>query len=373
MSSTPDHHPPTSGDLDITQRQANSGVTPLTLALQGGGSRGAFSWGVLEQLLDVPSLSIEMLSGASAGAMNAALVAQGLATGGRAEAKRLLEAFWRAVAAVSESPTTAAMNWIYPFGGVIAPVVDALRAQTPAMSRRRINPLGLNPLAGVLNRLLDPSVFGMPKAPGLMIAATQVRTGQARLFRDAEVTAQVLLASACLPQLFPAVEIEGELYWDGGYASNPPLRALIEAGAPADVLVVRTSPVERPDPPPQDAAGLLERTNELAFGAALRHELRSLAFAQELLAEQPGADGVLGRLRDARVHMVGAEEAFRSLPGGSRQDPSIVFLEEMRALGHRAAGAWLTDHLPDVGKRSSVDLAAFAGPRVRERALAGLM
>ena len=122
----------------------------------------------------------------------------------------------------------------------------------------------------------------------LLVAATRVRTGEARLFRGAEVTARVLLASACLPQLVPSVEIDGEAYWDGGYASNPPLRALIEAGAPPDIMVVRTTPVERPAPPPADAAGLLERTDELTFGAALRQELRSLAFAQRLLADQPG-------------------------------------------------------------------------------------
>ena len=117
------------------------------------------------------------------------------------------------------------------------------------MSRAQVNPLGLNPLRGVLDGLLDPSAFGGPGAPTLVVSTTRVRTGEARLFRDAEVTAEVLLASACLPQLFPAVEIDGEEYWDGGYASNPPLRALVEAGAPADIVLVRTTPVDRPDPP----------------------------------------------------------------------------------------------------------------------------
>ena len=296
--------------------------------------------------------------------MNAALLVQGLATGGRVEAKRLLETFWRRVAVASGSPDTDATRWLFPLAGVMAPLVDAVRGAGRGLSRGQINPLGLNPLAAILDGLLDPAAFGKPGAPMLLVAATRVRTGEARLFRGAEVTARVLLASACLPQLVPSVEIDGEAYWDGGYASNPPLRALIEAGAPPDIMVVRTTPVERPAPPPTDAAGLLERTDELAFGAALRQELRSLAFAQRLLADQPAAPGVLARLRDARLHMVGAEEEFRALRGGSRQDPSWAFLTEMRSLGHHAAERWLSENLASVGARPTVDLAEFEGPRV---------
>jgi NTE family protein len=340
------------------------GGLPVTLALQGGGSLGAFAWGVLDRLLDLPELRIAVASGASAGAMNAAMLVQGLATGGRAEAKRLLETFWRRVAVASGSPDTSAARWLFPFSGMMAPLVDAVRSSARGLSPDQLNPLGLNPLSGVLDGLLDPSAFGRPGAPMLVVAATRVRTGEARLFRDAEVTAEVLLASACLPQLFPSVEIEGEAYWDGGYASNPPLRALIEAGVPADILVVRTTPVERPEPPPTSTAGLLERTNELTFGAALRQELRSLAFAQEMLADHPEAQGVLARLRNARLHMIGAEQEFRDLKGGSRQDPSWAFLQEMRALGHASAERWLAENHAPVGSRSTLDLAAFAGPRI---------
>lgn len=340
------------------------GGLPVTLALQGGGSLGAFAWGVLDRLLDLPDLDIAVVSGASSGAMNAAMLVQGLATGGRAEAKRLLETFWRRVAVASGSPDTRAARWLFPFSGMMAPLVDVMRSSARGLSREHINPLGLNPLFGVLHGLLDPSAFGRPGAPMLVVAATRVRTGEARLFRDAEVTAEVLLASACLPQLFPSVEIEGEAYWDGGYASNPPLRALIEAGAPADILVVRTTPVERPEPPPTSRVGLLERTSELAFGAALRQELRSLAFAQEVLSEQPEMQGVLARLRSARLHMIGAEQEFRELKGGSGLDSSWAFLEEMRDLGHASAERWLAENYAAIGSRSTLDLGAFAGPRI---------
>lgn len=335
---------------------------PVTLALQGGGSLGAFTWGVLDRLLDRPELRIEAISGASAGAMNAAMLAQGLATGGSSEAKRLLETFWCRVAITPGCPDTAAAQLLVPLGIIMAPVVEAMRHSARGLSQDQLNPLGLNPLREVLDDLLDPSAFGKEGAPLLVIATTRVRTGEARLFRGAEVTAGVLLASACLPQLFPAVEIDGEPYWDGGYASNPPLRALIEAGAPADLLVVRTMPVERLDLP-TSAAGLLERTNELAFGAALRHELESLAFAQRLLADRPqAAPGVLARLREARLHMLGAEEAFRALKG--RQPPG-----SHHGLPARDAGAWPRRCRPVAGSEPRFHRGPLDGEPVGLRSL----
>jgi NTE family protein len=185
---------------------------PVTLALQGGGALGAFTWGVLDRLLDEPRLRIAVVSGASAGAMNAAMLVQGLATGGPAggpaEAKRLLEAFWRRVAVAAGSPDLDGVGWLCPFQALIGPVSHALRqASANALPPA---PLGLNPLRGVLDGLLEPAVFGQEGAPTLVVSARRVRTGEARLFWDAEVTADVLLASACLPQIFPPVEIDGE-------------------------------------------------------------------------------------------------------------------------------------------------------------------
>jgi NTE family protein len=343
---------------------ASTRTQPITLALQGGGSLGAFAWGVLDRLLDEPSVDIEVVSGASAGAMNAALLVQGLATGGPSEAKRLLEAFWRRVAAASGSPDVGgATGWLFPFAEIMAPMADVLRQATKGMAQNQLNPLGLNPLRSVLEGLYDPSVLGRDGAPSLVVSATRVSTGEARLFRDVEVTVDVLLASSCLPQLFPAVEIDGDFYWDGGFASNPPLRALIEAGAPADIVLVRTTPVERPDLP-TSAAAVLERMEEMTFGAALRQELRSLALAQRLLAELPSAPGILARLRDARLHVIGAEEEFRALKTGSHQDPSWAFLQQMRELGQQASERWLAADLVGVGVRSTINLYDFAGPAI---------
>ncbi len=226
---------------------------------------------------------------------------------------------------------------------------------------------------GVLDGLLDPSAFGGKGAPALVVSATRVSTGEARLFWGAEVTTDVLLASACLPQVFPPVEIEGELYWDGGYASNPPLRPLIEAGAPADVILVPTGPRERPEPP-HGAAGVRERAAEIAFNTALRQELRSLAVAKRLVAElrePPPAGTGLARLHEARLHVVGAEEAFRALSDGSALDARWGHLRELRDLGRGTAERWLGENLAAVGRRPTVDLDRFAAPPVELRAEGG--
>jgi len=340
---------------------------PVALALQGGGALGAFTWGVLDRLLDEPRLRVAAASGASAGALNAAMLVQGLATGGPAEARRLLEALWRRAAVAAGSPDLDGADWLCPFTGIFGSAAGALRQATAvALPPARLAPLGPNPLRGVLDGLLDPSAFGPEGTPALVVSATRVSTGEARLFWGAEVTADGLLASACRPQLFPPVEIGGELYWDGGYASNPPLRPLIEAGAPADVILVPTGPRERPEPP-QGAAGIRQRAAEIAFNTALRQELRSLAVAQRLLAElpEPPPPGTgLARLSEARLHVIGAEEALRALPGGSALDARWGFVQRLRDLGRDAAERWLGENFGAIGVRPTLDLAAFAGPAV---------
>ena len=331
-------------------------VRSVTLALQGGGALGAFTWGVLDRLLEEPRLSIGAVSGASAGAMNAAMLVQGLATGGPAEAKRLLESFWRRVAGAAGSPDFGGASWVGPFEALFGVMTHAMRQVSLPTT-----PLTVNPLRCVLDGLLNPSAFGMAGAPTLVVAATLVRTGEARLFQNTEVTAEVLLASACLPQLFPPVEIDGERYWDGGFASNPPLRPLIEAGAPTDVILVRTTPVERPEPP--DGIGDIRgRAAELAFASALRYELCSIETVQRLLAELPDAAApgtALARLRDARLHAISAEEAFRALPFGSALDARWGSFRQLHELGRGAAELWLNENLSAVGVRPTLDIASF--------------
>jgi len=249
-------------------------------------------------------------------------------------------------------------------------VANALRHVAVELPPPRLAPLGPNPLRRGLDGLLDPSVFGRDGTPSLVGSATRGKNGEARLFWGAEGTADVLLASACLPQFFPPVEVEGELYWDGGYASNPPLRPLIEAGAPSDVILVPTGPRERPEPP-HGAAGIRERAAEIAFNTALRLELRSLAMAQRLVAElpKPPPSGTgLARLREARLHVIGAEEALRALPTGSTLDTRWGVLRQLRDLGRDSAARWLGENLAAVGVHPTVDLDKFARPTLELRA-----
>ena len=337
---------------------ATQNIIPVTVALEGGGSLGTFAWGALDRLLDEPGFRIDVASGASAGAMNAAMLVQGLATGGPKAAKHLLERFWRRVAVASGSPDLPGVDWLSAFSGLMEPMVAALRQH--GHYKDAINPFRINPLRGVLDGLLDPTVFGQPGTPKLVVSATNVRTGEPRLFRDAEITADVLLASACLPELFPTVEIDGEPYWDGGFTSNPPLRMLIEAGVPEDVIIIRATPASRPEAP-SGAARIHHRIAEIAFGSPLRQELRSIAVAQHLLSEQPEVSGVLGRLRDVRLHMIGAEEEFQAL-GDTHPYPSWAFLRKMHAIGIETTDAWLAANCRAIGHRSSLDLSALAPP-----------
>jgi len=343
MITTPDIHTPAAP------------VRPITLALEGGGALGAFAWGVLDRLLDRPELHIEIVGGTSAGAMNGAMLVQGLRTGGPEDAKRLLETFWHRTAIASGSMPGTFGDLLH----MVSPMMDAVRHAGAALSPSV--KLSVNPLRGILTELIDPAVLQRPGSPELVVAATKVRTGEARLFRGAELSIDALLASACLPQLFPAVEIGGESYWDGGYTCNPPLRHLIETGAPSDVLIVRTTPVERPQVP-TGAAAVKERVNEITFGSALRGELRTLAIAKSTLAGLRDLPAPLARLRDARLHMIGPEAAqFEAMHAGLMHSPDWSFLSSMHKLGQAAADEWLLEHAADVGRTSSLDLCPYAG------------
>jgi NTE family protein len=345
-----------SGNPSIADARGH-GVHSVTLALEGGGALGAFAWGVIERLLGIPELKIAAVSGASAGAMNAALLVQGLARGSVDEAKRLLETFWRRVAGVAGSSDLAATPWLRPLAGVMALAKEELRQQL--ISHHPISPLAANPLRPILEELLDPSCFEQEGAPMLVVSATRVRTGEARLFLNGEVSVDALLASSCLPQLFRAVEIDSEYYWDGGYASNPPIQPLVVAGAPSDIIIVRTTPVERPETPLTQSR-IAERANEIAFSAALRREMRGIAVAQHLLAGLPSVSGVLARFRDARLHMIGADEAFRALKPGSHLDPTWGFLVQMRELGFASAEQWLQTSFSSLGASSTVSMSTYA-------------
>src|SRR5690349_14419574 len=260
-------------------------IKAINLALQGGGAHGAFTWGVLDRLLEDERLAIDGISACSAGAMNAAVLAYGYAVGGREGARDSLAGFWRRI---SEAALTSPLQ-PSPLDRVLgdhslrhSPAFVAFDMLTRLFSPYDYNPLGLNPLRDVLRRCVDFEVLAKAACPiKVFLSATNVRTGKVRVFERREVTVDAVLASACLPFLFQAVEIDGEAYWDGGYMGNPALFPLIYNCESADILVVHINPLERADVP-RSATDIMNRINEISFNSSLMREMRAIAFVSRL-------------------------------------------------------------------------------------------
>jgi NTE family protein len=328
----------------------------IRVALQGGGSHGAFTWGVLDRLLQDPTLRIEAASGASAGAMNAAMLVHGCAAGGRAGARELLRRFWQRVANAAagrqldaDPDAGSPFQFAAALSGLLGGAAGPIRAPLPA---GQPDGAGAQLLRDVLDGLIDPQQLGGSSVPRLIVAATRVRTGQARLFRDAEVTEEALLASACLPDLFPPVVIDGEALWDGGFSMNPPVQALAEDGRDCDILIVRLTP-ERRDDVPRTRREVAERATELAFAAPLQAELMALAAAER--AAQPARRFPrFMRGPEIRLHMIAADQALGGLPGRSRMDTGWPFLRRLFLAGRETAEHWLAHHRHELGRRGSV-------------------
>ena len=337
-----------------------SAVAPLQrsrvlvdLALQGGGAHGAFSWGVLDRLLEEPWLEIEAISGTSAGAMNAAVLADGHAAGGAEGARQALERFWSAVSRAAllsplrRTPLDVLLGrWTLD----MSPAFVAMDLAARLVSPYQLNPAGINPLADILAGVVD--FDRLARAPiRLFVTCTNVRTGQGRIFGNAELTTEVLLASACLPQLFQAVEIGGEAYWDGGYSGNPTITPLVRDCASDDTVLVQINPVERPGVP-RTAREINNRVNEVSFNATLLKELRMIALLREV-ANPGNCEGALwARMR---VHRI-ASAAMTDLGYSSKLNAEWDFLLFLRDEGRQAADAFLQAHGHDLGRRSTLDI-----------------
>ena len=357
------------------RHKATSTKQAIDLALQGGGSHGAFTWGVLDRLLEDETLEIAAISGTSAGAMNAVALASGLMDGGREGAQRVLRQFWTRVAELSPfyslqtSPLGTLMGpaqaWIEPwFKPWTDPLQQAADALGHTLSPYQLNPLNLNPLRDILVDTVDFDRARRCHKTQLFIAATQVRTGALRIFGQHELTADMVLASACLPLLFQAVEIDGEAYWDGGYAGNPSLLPLLTETRADDLLLVHINPTLR-DTVPTTARDILDRINEVTFNASLIKELRTLAMMKELVGDKPPAGGtdLLERVRQLRVHLIEGGTALSALGAGSKTNTQWSFLANLHAMGREAADRWLHDHRGDLGHRSTLDIGrALHGP-----------
>jgi NTE family protein len=311
-------------------RTARSRIRRLSLALQGGGAFGAFTWGVLDRLLEEESVSFDAISGASAGAMNAVVLASGLAEGDREAAREGLERFWRKVSKAGRRSLFASCDTI-------------LSAVTQNLSPYQFNPLDLNPLRDILAEEIDFEALRRPASVRLLLGATRVKDGALRIFRNRTITPDVVLASACLPHLHQAVLIDGEPHWDGGYAANPPLMPLVEATRARDLLVVQIMPASSTELPTTPSE-IDKRLNQITFNHSLQRDLEMLSLMKDLCLKSDGVESRLGRkLPQLELHRVSAEAHVEGLSGLSIKNTEWGFLTDLRDRGRSAAEAWLLE------------------------------
>lgn len=333
----------------------------LNLALQGGGAHGAYTWGALDRLLDEKDITFDSITATSAGAMNAAMLVTGLARGGRQGAKDLLAEFWHRITETAAGPRSpfamfalppdpATLNAFYENSPVYKMGEWAMRNFSPY----QLNPMNLNPLRDLLTDLIDFDEICQGNGPKMFVNATNVRKGRGRIFTGREITADAILASACLPSLFQAVEIDGEDYWDGGYMGNPAIYPLIYGAECRDVLIVHINPIIREETP-RTAADITNRINELSFNASLMREMRAVTFVQGLLD-----DGVIpeGKWKRLRIHSVRDDETMRAFGVATKSTPDWSVLTKLHDAGRTSMGEWLATHKEKIGVSDSVDIKA---------------
>ncbi len=325
----------------------------VDLALQGGGSHGAFTWGVLDRLLEEPWLKIDGISGTSAGAMNAAVLASGYTKGGPGEARKALEDFWRRVsdgALLSPFKRTPLDMLLGRWTMDTSPAFIAFDMAARLFSPYDLNPAGLNPLRDILAASVDADELKKSSIK-LFVTATNVHTGRGRVFRNAELTPDVLLASACLPTMFQAIEINGEPYWDGGYSGNPTMTPLVRECTSKDTLIVAINPVERPGTP-RSAAEIMNRLNEISFNSTLLKELRMIALLAQ--AADPGHEEG-AKWAEMRVHLI-SSPIMTSLGYSSKLNAEWAFLSMLKEEGRRTMEKFLKTSGDDLGQRSTLNL-----------------
>jgi NTE family protein len=329
---------------------------PINLALQGGGAHGAFTWGVLDQLLEDGRTEIEGISGASAGAMNAVMLADGLTRGGADEARQRLADFWRAVSVDGHLPDLqrGVVERLFPF---VPREALWFGAMSRLLSPYDLNPLNINPLKDLIERFVDFAALRDGRGSELFVTATNVHTGEPRVFTRAEITPEVVMASAALPLLFRAVEIDGVPYWDGGYSGNPAVIPFLRATATEDVLVVQINPRERRKVPTRTRE-IMSRVSEINFNASLLSELRGVAFVTQLADEGRLPRGLRpGEFRRLRLHRIVMAELPESVGVRGTLKTDYEYFEMLRKLGQRATRRFLDAHYDDIGRRSTIDMA----------------
>jgi NTE family protein len=335
----------------------------INLALQGGGAHGAFTWGVLDYLLEDGRLAIEGISGASAGAMNAVMVADGLARGGPDVARTRLADFWRAASIDGDLPMIQRklmerLLAFVPLEG--SPMTAWFDAMSRYFSPYDINPLNINPLKDLIERFVDFEAVRAYEPLQLFISATNVQTGRLRIFPREKITADAVMASACLPLLFKAVMVDGMPYWDGGYLANPPIFPLFHATRTEDVLIVQINPLERKEVP-TSSRDIVNRVNEISFNSSLAAEFRAVEFVARLIDHGRLKRGTgSGEYRRINAHRIVLGENQKTYSADTKLSTDYDFFQMLYTSGRRAARRFLDDHFDDIGQRSTFDLKAEA-------------
>jgi len=339
---------------DRPERSSNK-VKTINLALQGGGAHGAFTWGVLDRLLDEEYLAFEGLSATSAGAMNAAAFAYGLAANGREGARMALTDYWKRVSKAARlgplQPTPIdrmlgdhRLSW--------SPVFSMIGLVTRMLSPYQFNPANYNPLRNVVEQSIDFDVLQRPDCPvKLFLSATNVRTGKVKIFSGKEISVDAVMASACLPTMFHAVEIDGEAYWDGGYMGNPAIFPLIYDCESPDVVIVHINPLFREEVP-RSADDILNRVNEISFNSSLMREMRAISFVTRLVTQKRVVDG---GLKHVLVHSISDDGFMNALTPTSKCNADWDFLVFLRDRGRKCADDWLARNFAKLGVESTMD------------------
>jgi NTE family protein len=344
---------PKSGD--IAANKAIAGQKMVNLALQGGGSHGAFTWGVIDRLLEDERIGFEGITATSAGGVNAVLIADGLAAGGRQGARDLLKVFWKKMSEMTSKSIIAPsfFDQMNPkFGLEHSPGYVMTDMISRFLSPYQLNPLDMNPMRDLLNEVVDFERIRKQSPVSLFLCATTVRTGKVKVFTNKELTANHVLASACLPFVMRAPEIDGEIYWDGGFMGNPAIFPVIYGCKSTDVVMVHLTPTVR-DEFPTDSRSILNRMQEISFNSSLMREMRAIAFVTQLIDE-----GKLSGGKRMFMHLIEAEDVIRELSGSSKMNADWKFLTHLFNIGRERADVWVKDNFDRVGQESTVDIAA---------------
>lgn len=324
----------------------------VDIALQGGGSHGAFTWGVLDRLLEEKWIQIDGVSGTSAGAMNAVCLVQGLAQEGPDQVRALLRLFWERVskaAAFSPLQRTLVDRMMAGWRLDHSPIYAWTEVFSTFFSPYDFNPLGLNPLKRIVEDTFDFSIVNSASAPRLFQSATNVKRGRLKLFRQPNISAETTLASACLPSLYQAVEIKGEYYWDGGYMGNPPLFPLVRETEAKDLILIQINPFAR-DELPKRSNEINNRLNEIIFNSSVLHELRAAGIMVSILEKEQVKLNGFGK---GRLHRIEAEAVMKELSASSKMNAAPDFLEFLFEAGRVKAEAWIADYAADVGVKTT--------------------